>query len=97
MLQVARVRDWGTGGVLWGEVCELLNNSLVGVMFKASKFNLLPYFYPKYIKADTNTTIFSLPSYAIVAGAAFARIPAAFKDSTAAKYYLELAKEYFIL
>ncbi|MGF2040349.1 MAG: AAA family ATPase [Nostoc sp. CmiVER01] len=64
---------------------------------KASKFNLLPYFYPKYGTAAKDTTIFSLPSYAIVAGAAFARIPAAFKDSTAAKYYLELAKEYFIV
>ncbi|MCL6753040.1 AAA family ATPase [Nostoc sp. CCCryo 231-06] len=74
------------------EIASIINREI-----KASKFNLLPYFYPKYIKADTNTTIFSLPSYAIVAGAAFARIPAAFKDSTAAKYYLELAKEYFIL
>ncbi|MEH2376006.1 ParA family protein [Nostoc sp.] len=75
--------------------------TIIGREFKASNFNLRPYFYPNYIKADTNTntntTIFSLPSYAIVAGAAFARIPAAFKDSTAAKYYLELAKEYFIL
>ncbi|MHC5727168.1 MAG: ParA family protein, partial [Nostoc sp.] len=70
--------------------------SIITREIKASKFNLLPYFYPKYIKADTNTKIFSLPSYAIVAGAAFARIPAAFKDITAAKYYLELAKEYFI-
>lgn len=71
--------------------------SIITREIKASNFNLLPYFYPKYIKSDNNTKIFSLPSYAIVAGAAFARIPAAFKDSTAAKYYLELAKEYFIL
>ena len=78
---------------------KIANQEIVAIItkeIKASKFNLLPYFYPKYIKADTNTKIFSLPSYAIVAGAAFARIPAAFKDSTAAKYYLELAKEYFI-
>ncbi|MEH1857642.1 MAG: AAA family ATPase [Nostoc sp.] len=79
---------------------KIANQEIVAIItkeIKASKFNLLPYFYPKYIKDDTNTKIFSLPSYAIVAGAAFARIPAAFKDSTAAKYYLELAKEYFIL
>ncbi|MEH1771352.1 AAA family ATPase [Nostoc sp.] len=71
--------------------------SIITREIKASKFNLLPYFYPKYMKDDNNTKIFSLPSYAIVAGASFARIPAVFKDSTAAKYYLELAKEYFIL
>ncbi|MEH2233573.1 MAG: AAA family ATPase [Nostoc sp.] len=79
---------------------KIANQEIVAIItkeIKASKFNLLPYFYPKYIKDDTNTKIFSLPSYAIVAGAAFARIPAAFKDSTAAKYYLELAKEYFIV
>lgn len=70
--------------------------SIITREIKASNFDLLPYFYPKYIKSDNNTKIFSLPSYAIVAGAAFARIPAAFKDITAAKYYLELAREYFI-
>ncbi|WP_334869973.1 AAA family ATPase [Nostoc sp.] len=64
---------------------------------QASKFNLLPYFWPKTTRANIDKTIYSLPSYAIVANAAFSRIPAAFKNSTAAEYYLGLAKEYFIL
>ncbi|MBW4644593.1 MAG: AAA family ATPase [Goleter apudmare HA4340-LM2] len=71
--------------------------SIIEREIKASNFNLLPYFWPNYTKDDTNTRVFSLPSYAIVAGAAFSRAPAAFKDITAAKYYLSLAKEYFIL
>lgn len=78
---------------------KIANQEIASIIIreiKASNFNLRPYFYPKYMKDDNNTKIFSLPSYAIVAGAAFARIPAAFKDITAAKYYLELAKEYFI-
>ncbi|WP_322672595.1 AAA family ATPase [Nostoc sp. DedQUE05] len=64
---------------------------------QVSKFNLLPYFWPKTTRANIDKTIYSLPSYAIVANAAFSRIPAAFKNSTAAEYYRGLAKEYFIL
>lgn len=61
-----------------------------------SKLNLLPYFWSKAKKGFIDKTIFTLPSYAIVANAAFARVPAAFKDATAAEYYLGLAKEYFL-
>ncbi|MEH2191902.1 MAG: AAA family ATPase [Nostoc sp.] len=71
--------------------------TIISREFKASNFNLRPYFYPNYIKPDRNTEIFSLPNYAIVAGAAFDRVPAAFKHSTAYEYYFKLAKEYFIL
>ncbi|MEH2022250.1 AAA family ATPase [Nostoc sp.] len=58
---------------------------------EASNFNLRPYFYP-----NNHTKIFSLPSYAIIASGAFARIPAAFTHCIATNYYLDLAKEYFI-
>lgn len=64
---------------------------------KSSKFDLLPYFWPKATTANFDKTIYSLPKYATVANAAFARIPAAFKDINAAEHYLSLAKEYFIL
>lgn len=60
------------------------------------KFNLLPYFYPRYTKAKKDTHIFELPSYAHIANAAFSRVPAAYKNQTARSYYLELAKEYFL-
>jgi cellulose biosynthesis protein BcsQ len=74
------------------------NKEIQDIIIRESKqVNLQPYFWPNYTKANTNTEIFILPSYAIVASAAFARIPAAFKNITAAQHYLNLVKEYFIL
>jgi cellulose biosynthesis protein BcsQ len=58
--------------------------------------DLLPYFYPKYTKGNPDQTIFSIREYAIVASAAFERIPAVFKHKTANDYYLSLAQEYFL-
>lgn len=63
---------------------------------KESNFDLLPYFFPKAGAGFIDKTIFNIPSYAIIPGAAFARVPAAFKHATAAEYYLGLAKEYFL-
>ena len=63
---------------------------------KECKFDLLPYFYPRYTSAQKNTHIFDVPSYAHIADAAFSRIPAAYKNKTARDYYLSLAKEYFL-
>ncbi|MDY6783371.1 MAG: AAA family ATPase [Cyanobacteriota bacterium] len=60
------------------------------------KFDLRPYFYPRYTKAKKDLHIFDLPSYARIADAAFSRIPAAYKNKTARDYYLHLAKEYFL-
>jgi cellulose biosynthesis protein BcsQ len=60
-----------------------------------SGFDLEPYYWPK---AKTGSkSIFSLPRYAIVANAAFARVPAVLKNSIVKEYYLGLAKEYFLL
>lgn len=61
-----------------------------------SKFNLRPYFYPRYTQARQDRHIFELPSYKHIANAAFSRVPAAYKDKTARQYYQELAKEYFL-
>ncbi|VXD15674.1 Cobyrinic acid a,c-diamide synthase [Planktothrix serta PCC 8927] len=58
--------------------------------------DLLPYFYPKHTKGSPDQTIFSIPEYAIVASAAFERIPAVFKHKTVNDYYLSLAQEYFL-
>lgn len=60
------------------------------------KFNLRPYFYPRYTPASHNRSIFELPSYAHIANAAFSCYPAAYKDKIAYQYYLGLAKEYFL-
>jgi cellulose biosynthesis protein BcsQ len=58
--------------------------------------NLLPYFWPKYTKGEPNTSIFFVPEYEVVSSAAFSRKPAAFQHKTANKYYLDLAREYFL-
>jgi hypothetical protein len=60
-------------------------------------FNLLPYIYPRYTPAAQKRDIFELPNYASIAGAAFSRTPAAYRDKTAYDYYKNLAKEYFLL
>ncbi len=63
---------------------------------KEDKFDLLPYFYPRYTSAKKDLHIFDVPSYAHIADAAFSRIPATYKNKTARDYYLSLAKEYFL-
>ena len=58
--------------------------------------NLVPYFYPKHAKANKNLHIHHLPEYAIIASAAFARVPAVYKHISVYYYYEDLAKEYFL-
>ena len=58
--------------------------------------NLVPYFYPKYTNASKNLHIHHLPEYAIIASAAFARVPAVYKNRSVYYYYEDLAKEYFL-
>ncbi|TRU80769.1 MAG: ParA family protein [Microcystis novacekii Mn_MB_F_20050700_S1] len=57
---------------------------------------LLPYFYPRYTNAKKDLHIHHLPEYAIIASAAFARVPAVYKSRPAHEYYKDLAKEYFL-
>ncbi len=58
--------------------------------------DLLPYYYPMYKDGVTNTEIFSISAYKVVASAAFSRVPASVQNKTAYDYYLALAKEYFL-
>ncbi|MCA2552998.1 MAG: ParA family protein, partial [Microcystis sp. M04BS1] len=58
--------------------------------------NLVPYFYPRYTNASQNLHIHHLPEYAIIASAAFARVPAVYKHRSVYDYYKDLAKEYFL-
>ncbi len=58
--------------------------------------NLVPYFYPRYTNASKNLHIHHLPEYAIIASAAFERVPAVYKNRSAHDYYKDLAKEYFL-
>lgn len=58
--------------------------------------DLLPYYFPKAGKGNFDTTVFSIPSYKVVASAAFSRLPASIQNKTAHEYYLALAKEYFL-
>ena len=58
--------------------------------------NLVHYFYPKYTPASKNSHIHHLPEYAIIASAAFARVPAVYKHISVYDYYKDLAKEYFL-
>ncbi len=60
------------------------------------KFDLLPYFYPRFTKSRKDRHVFEIPSYAYIANAGFDQIPAVYKNKTAREYYLALAKEYFL-
>ncbi len=63
---------------------------------KKDKFDLIPYFYPRFTQARKDRRIFALQSYAYIANATFDRLPAAYINKTARDYYLDLAKEYFL-
>lgn len=73
---------------------QAINNIMKNA--KKAKFDLLPYFYPKYTNARKDLHIHEVPSYANIASAAFSRIPAVYRDRSAHEYYKNLAKEYFL-
>lgn len=60
------------------------------------EIDLQPYFFPHYTVTNKNQEIFEVPAYANIANAAFASIPAVYRDKTARDYYKNLAKEYFL-
>ncbi|NES69079.1 MAG: AAA family ATPase [Okeania sp. SIO2D1] len=62
-----------------------------------NKFDLLPYFYPRYTPANKNMKIFELPNYASIAKSAFSNVPAVYKEKIVREYYKSLVKEYFLL
>jgi cellulose biosynthesis protein BcsQ len=57
---------------------------------------LLPYFFPRWTKANQNLTIYHLPNYAVIADGHFDHVPAVCKNKTAHECYKSLAKEYFL-
>jgi len=61
-----------------------------------NKFDLLPYFYPRYTKANKNTEIFELPGYAAIANYTFDYVPAVYQNKVAREYYKSLVNEYFL-
>jgi cellulose biosynthesis protein BcsQ len=73
---------------------QAINNIMKNA--KKVKFDLLPYFYPKYTNARKDLHIHEVPSYANIASAAFSRTPAVYRDRSAHDYYKDLAKEYFL-
>ncbi|MDF5707887.1 MAG: ParA family protein [Nostoc sp. S4] len=77
---------------------EVAQKEINNILKNAQKegFDLLSYFYPKYTNANRDLRIHELPSYANIAGSAFSRIPAVYRDRSAHEYYKNLAKEYFL-
>ncbi|MBD2462186.1 AAA family ATPase [Oscillatoria sp. FACHB-1407] len=62
---------------------------------KEDGFDLSPYFLPTSFPQE-RSKIFELPGFAHIANAAFARIPAVYRNKTIYEYYVNLAKEYFL-
>ncbi|MFN6438566.1 MAG: ParA family protein [Nostoc sp. DedSLP01] len=77
---------------------EVAQKEINNILKTAKKegFDLLAYFYPKYTNANRDLRIHEVPSYANIAGSAFSRIPAVYRDQSAHEYYKNLAKEYFL-
>ncbi|MEG4392843.1 AAA family ATPase [Microcoleus sp. BROC3] len=74
-------------------------NQEIGKIINQAKndgFDLLPYYWPKSTSGKDIKTIFSIPSYASVANAAFSHIPAVFLNKIALEHYSGLIKEYFL-
>ncbi|ATS18807.1 hypothetical protein BRW62_08665 [Parathermosynechococcus lividus PCC 6715] len=55
--------------------------------------HLTPYFWPNYHLNDT--AVLAIPEYAIISRAAFARVPAVFKDKRVLGFYQNLVQAYF--
>ena len=72
------------------EIGKIINQA------KKDGFDLLPYYWPKSTSGKDIKTIFSIPSYATVANAAFSHIPAVFLNKIALEHYSGLIKEYFL-
>jgi len=72
------------------EIGKIINQA------KKDGLDLLPYYWPKSTSGKDIKTIFSIPSYATVANAAFSHIPAVFLNKIALEHYSGLIKEYFL-
>jgi cellulose biosynthesis protein BcsQ len=87
------------GGQITDKSIDMANQEIANIIQKArreSGFNLEPYYWSRTRPGRTEKTIFNVRQYAIVANAAFARVPAVLKNATVAEHYRALAKEYFL-
>lgn len=86
------------GEKLTDPALQTANQEIGKIIDQAKKdgFDLLPYYWPKSTSGKDIKTIFSIPSYASVANAAFSHIPAVFLNKIALEHYLGLIKEYFL-
>ena len=57
--------------------------------------NLVPYFYPRYTNAKKDLHIHHLPEYAIIASAAFERVPAVYKHRSV-YYSTNIVKKFIV-
>ncbi|MGB3138229.1 MAG: AAA family ATPase, partial [Nodosilinea sp.] len=60
------------------------------------KFDLTPYFYPKFRKGHKDLRMITIPYMAYISRADFMHMPAAFAFKPAREQYLNLVKEYFL-
>jgi cellulose biosynthesis protein BcsQ len=86
------------GEKLTDPALQTANQEIGKIINQAKKdgFDLLPYYWPKSTSGKDIKTIFSIPSYATVANAAFSHIPAVFLNKIALEHYSGLIKEYFL-
>jgi len=86
------------GEKLTDPALQTANQEIGKIINQAKKdgFDLLPYYWPKSTSGKDIKTIFSIPSYASVANAAFSHIPAVFLNKIALEHYSGLIKEYFL-
>ncbi|MDG2990022.1 AAA family ATPase [Candidatus Synechococcus calcipolaris G9] len=77
-----------------GKAIEVAQTEIQEMIAKSSE--LIPYFWPQKRMGQDNRTVFNLPEYAIIARAAFARVPAVFKDKRVLGFYQNLVTEYFL-
>ena len=86
------------GEKLTDPALQTANQEIGKIINQAKKdgFDLLPYYWPKSTSGKDIKTIFSIPSYATVANAAFSHIPAVFLNKIALEHYYGLIKEYFL-
>lgn len=61
-----------------------------------TKFDLTPYFYPKFRRGHKDLRMIAIPYMAYISRADFMHMPAAFAFKSAREQYLNLVKEYFL-
>jgi len=71
--------------------------NIIRAVKSEEKFDLLPYFFPRYTNSRKDLHVLEISSHANIASSAFSRIPAVYRDRSAFESYKALAKEYFLV